>query len=116
LIRRHGIDNPIGADLGRVVVQDRHARVDAGFHGQRGQLEVAQRHRLHRAGERRDDRSQYDAVDCRFVDAAACEQPFDEQTHFVGSPLTDGGEPPAANEPRRIEHAKHDIRIADVDC
>jgi hypothetical protein len=43
------------------------------------------------------------------------EEPFDQQSEFVGGPFPKGLQPPALQERRPVEDAEDDIRITDVD-
>ena len=43
------------------------------------------------------------------------EQPVDEQPELVGGPLAQRLQPPAVDQPAAVEHAEHDVGVADVD-
>ena len=115
LERRDGVDDAIGADLGRVVVQDRHHRVDAGLHDHRRHAEIALHHRADRPGQRRHDRAEDDAADPDALDPAVREQSVDQQAELVGRALAQRLQPPTLDERRAVEHAEDDVGIADVD-
>ena len=69
-----GVDEPVGADLVGVVDPDRHPGLHPGADRQAGRVEVARRHRLVLAAERRHDRRDADRVDLAALDPAQREQ------------------------------------------
>ena len=52
---------------------------------------------------------------CDALDPAVREQAVDQQAELVGRPLAQRLQPPALDERGAVEHAEHDVGVADVD-
>ena len=66
-------------------------------------------------GQRRHDRAHDDTGHFVRVERAMLEQLRDPDADLVGRPLAQRCQPPALDEPLALEHAEHDVRVADVD-
>ena len=78
LLRGHGVRDPVGPDLARVVVADRHPGADARAHDERRHAGPALGELLVLADQRRHRRRQADAVD-----RVEVEQPVDQDVELV---------------------------------
>ena len=110
------VGDAIGADLARVVDQDRHAAVDRRLEHQRHAAEVLADHGDQRPGQRRHDRRDDDAGDVALADLVAFAEVGDEDAELVGRPLADRRQAPGVDERLAAKHADHDVGVADVDC
>ena len=113
-VRRDAVGDAIRADLRRVPVEDRHARVRHRIDDQRVQAEIATRHPLEDRRQRRHDGSHHDAGDRPAIDRVVAEQADHHQPDFVGRPLAQRQQPPAHDEPLAVEDAEDDVGVADV--
>ncbi len=123
-----GIGDAVGADLLRIVVEDRDPGLDARLDDQRFEPEVALGHRTERSGDPRDRRAEHESGDVAVpAEAVEPEELLDDEGVLVGRPLGVGGDPPVVEEAgvgrcdrssvsslERVE-ADHGLGVADVD-
>src|SRR3954471_5569933 len=110
----HRVDEPVGPDLARVVVAQRHAGLDAGADDQRLVAQVAARHLLplrrqlrHRA---RHDRARQVGE----PDAAQLEQVAKRGAELVGSRVPDRGKAPVLDELSPVKRSEVRLSVPDV--
>ena len=115
LADRDRVDEPVGADLARVVVADRHAGPGAGADGEHLVAEVALGHRrplgLELGHGRGDDRG----VELVEPVAAQLEQVAQRGAELVGGRLAHGGKAPVLEQLLAVEGPEVGLGVADVD-
>jgi hypothetical protein len=116
LKRRDRVDDAIGADLGGVVDQNRDAGIDRRLEHERHASEVFRDHRDQRAGERWHHRRDHDPGDLAAANLIAVAEIGDQDAEFVGRPLADRRQAPAAHQRLAAKYADHDVGVSDVNC
>src|SRR6266540_4268504 len=113
----HRVGHPVGADLARVVGQDRQARPDPGLQHQRLEAAVAPDHLAHGLAEPRhhrgDDHAGGGGAE---VHTLLRQEPAEQQGVLVGGALRHGRHPPVLDQLVAVEHADGDLGVADVQC
>ena len=94
LARGDRVDDPVGPDLARIVVEDRDAGLVPGPDDEERRLRVVARELLVGADERRHGRGEADAADVLEAEVAQLEQPADEDAELVAGALGLGGDAP----------------------
>src|SRR6266540_3700463 len=111
------VGHPVGADLARVVGQDRQARPDPGLQHQRLEAAVAPDHLAHGLAEPRhhrgDDHAGGGGAE---VHTLLRQEPAEQQGMLVGGALRHGRHPPVLDQLVAVEHADGDLGVADVQC
>ncbi len=93
------VGDAVGADLLRVVVEDRHAGLHARLDDDRGEAEVALGHLAHRGGDARHRRAQRHAVDVLVeAEAVEAEELLHEQRELVRRALGRGRDAPVVEQ------------------
>ena len=115
LVGCHRVDDAVGSDLARVVVEDRHARAGARTDDQRHPAEGVTAHlvddRLHRGNHIRDDCT----PDERRRQVGHPEQVPDDDAVLVGGAALFREHPPVAQQTRSLEETEHGMRVSNVD-
>ena len=101
LVAGDGVDEPVRADLARVVVADRHPGLQARADQQHLVAEVAARHRRPLGPQLRDRRGDDRGVDVGEREPAQREQVAQRGAELVGGRLAHGGEAPVVRPARR---------------
>ena len=115
LADRDGVGEPVGADLARVVVAQRHPGLQARADGEHRVAEVALAHREPLRLERRHRRGDDRRADVGEPDAAQLEQVAHRRAELVGGRLGHGREAPVLDEPAVAKRAEVRLGVADVD-
>ena len=115
LVGRDGVDDAVGTDLPGVVVQDRHARPDAGADEQRGLSEELPPELVDGLVDGRHDARDDDAGDLGLRVARGLEEPQEEDAILVGGALTVGAQPPVPLEAVALVRADDGVGVSDVD-
>ena len=126
----HRVGDAVGADLLRVVVEDRQPGLHARLDDERREAEVALRHAAQRARDPRHRRAQRDAVDVVVVpgEAVEAEELLEHEGVLVGGALDVGGDAPVVDEDGvgeapvdvgvvglEVVEADHGLGVADVE-
>ncbi len=118
-----GIGDAIGTDLAGVVVEDRHAGLDAGAEHHRLDVEVAVDHAADRRGHPRHTRRHGDARDVGPVEIDLIEDRLEHDRVLVGGAVVHGGETPVVDQAGAggiggrtvFVQPEHDVGVTDVD-
>jgi hypothetical protein len=114
IVRGDGVDDPVGADLLRVVVEDRHSGLDARPDHAGFDLQVVPADRLERLRERRNDAGDDHPVDPGGERGRAVEI-AEQHPVLVHRALRVGLDPPVPAEVSPVVDAEHGVRVAYVD-
>ena len=115
LVGRDRVDEPVGADLARVVQADRHAGLRARADDRHRRGRGSARHRRPLRPQRGTVEETIDAVEVVEAHAAQREQVAQRGAELVGGRLAHGGEAPVLDELAVAEGAQMGLRVADVD-
>ena len=115
LVARDRVDEPVGPDLARVVVADRHPGLEPGADDADVAVEVALAHRRPLRPQLRHRRGDDHPVEHLEVHAAQREQVAQHRAQLVGGRLAHGGEAPVLDELPVAERAEVGLRVAGVD-
>ena len=110
------VDEPVGADLERVVDPDRHPGLHPGPDREEPGVEVALGQLLVLGAERRHDRGDADRVDVVEADPAEREQAADPLGQLVTGRPGAGLKAPVLDQALAVEGAEVGLGVADVDC
>ena len=117
VVGRDGVDEPVGADLVRIVDPDRHPGPDRGPDDEHLVTEVAARHRRPLLGELRHRRGDDRAVDVGEPHSPQAEQVRQRGAELVPGRLAHGGKPPVLGDDVLAVAVDAEVRlgVADVD-
>ena len=116
LVRRDRVGDAIGADLLRVVVEDRHAGAHPRLDHERVEPEVAPGHVAQRRGDPRHPGAHRDAVDLVVEgEPVEAEELLDHERELVGGALGRGGDAPVVGEIGPVEESDDGLGVAGVD-
>ena len=115
LERGDRVDEPVGADLARVVHADRHAGLQAGADDRHLVAEVALGHRGPLRPQLRHGRGEDRGVEVAEREVAQLQQAAQPRAELVGGRLAHGREAPVVHELVAAEGAEVGLRVADVD-
>ena len=116
VVRADRVRDAIGADVLRLVVEDRHAGADPGLHHHRLVAEVALGHLAERGGDARDAGRDRDTRHVRVErEAVEAEELLEHQRELVGRAVGDGGDAPVVDELVVVEEPDDGLGVAAVD-
>ena len=115
LSRRHGVHDPVGSDVARRLVEDRHVFDELRRHEERLDAEVLSAESREGSFERRHDRRDHDPFDRARVDALQVEERAGEDAELVDRARPVGGETPVGAKLFAVENPHQDLGIADVE-
>ena len=116
VVRADRVGDAVGADVVRLVVEDRHAGAHAGLEHQRLVPEVPLGHLAERGGDARHARRDHHARHVRVErEAVEAEELLEHQRQLVGRPLGHGGDAPVVDELAVGEQADDGLGVAAVD-
>ena len=111
----HRVDDPIGADLARVLVEDAHPRLDAGADHQRLAPEGGAHEPRHGVGEGGDHAGDDGVIDAAEIDAAEREHLPNQHGVLVGGARSRALAADVVQEAGALEDPEADVGVADVD-
>ena len=110
-----GVGDAVGADVARLVVEDRHAGAHARFEHDGGKAEVALAHLAQRGGDARHAAADHHAGDLRVACALEREELVEHERELVGRALGRGRDAPVVDELAVVEQADDGLGVATVD-